>query len=57
MTSGCSVGELQEGTKILEGFVTEECLETCRSLLAFCKCLALWFNCCTTDIDSEYIAH
>lgn len=43
--------------KYLEGLVTEGCLETCRSLLAIFKCLALWFNCCTTDIDPEYIAH
>lgn len=43
--------------KILEGLVTEECLETGRSLLAFSKRPELLFNCCITDIDPECIAH
>lgn len=32
------------------GFATEECLEICRCLLWFCKCLVLWgicFCCCS----------
>lgn len=55
--SDLGAGELLGDLNIFQGLVMEGYLETCRCLLTFCKCLALWFNCCFTDIDPECIAH